>query len=80
MPAELVCPYAIFVSQILTVLSHDPETTRLPSGENATDVTQCVCPSNGPPSIFCVSTSQILIVLSSEPEARRFPSGENVAW
>jgi hypothetical protein len=39
-PVESSFTYdSIPVSQILTVLSLDPEITRLPSGENATDVT-----------------------------------------
>ena len=32
--------------QIRTEPSHDPDTTRVPSGENATDSTQFVCPSS----------------------------------
>src|SRR5580693_9269221 len=35
-------------SQIRTVLSRDPETMRVPSGENATDQTQPECPHRGP--------------------------------
>ena len=50
---------------------------RLPSGENATDLTELVCPLNGPETTSPVSTFQTRIWLSEEPETIRFPSGEN---
>ena len=59
------------------VWSDEPETTRLPSGENATELITFVCPRNGFPIDFPVSASQIRIVLSSDPEIMRLPSGEN---
>src|ERR1700675_163123 len=67
----------VSTSQMQIVMSYEPETTRLPSGENATDVTSAVCPSNGPEMISPVSTSQMQIVMSSEPETTCLPSGEN---
>ena len=79
-PAD--CPWLDFpvdetTSQILIAPPCDPETTRLPSGENATDVTQSVCPSNGPLTTSCICVSRILTVLSHDPETMRLPSGEN---
>jgi hypothetical protein len=49
---------------------------RLPSGENATDWTECMWPSR----TFCTSPvdeSHIRTELSDEPETMRLPSGEN---
>ncbi len=48
----------------------------MPSGENATEVTQFVCPLNGLPISFPVVESQRLIVQLFDPETRRVPSGE----
>src|SRR5258708_2227195 len=58
-------------------LSQEPETIRLPSGENLTDVTAPVCPCS------CLNCSPVFAShtrtdLSSEPETIRLPSGENV--
>lgn len=61
----------------LIALSLDPETTRLPSGDNERDITQSVCPSNGPDIMFPVSASHTPIVLSLDAETIRLPSGEN---
>src|SRR5207248_148889 len=76
-PSSRVCngPPAT-ASQSLTVLSHEPDATSLPSGENATDVTQRKWPSSvcsGAP----VTASQSLTVWSHEPDATSLPSGEN---
>jgi hypothetical protein len=46
-------PVLAFQTQI--VLSCDPETICCPSGENATEVTACVCPVNGPVTISPVT-------------------------
>src|SRR6266702_4414382 len=50
---------------------------RWPSGENATDQTQPVCPVNGPATFFPVEAFHTWIVRSKEPETMRWPSGEN---
>jgi len=50
---------------------------RWPSGENPTDVTQEVCPVNGPASVSPVVAFHTPIVPSEEPETIRCPSGEN---
>ena len=67
----------ISASHTQIVLSPEPETTCLPSGENATEVTNPLCPSNGPETIIPVSASHNRIVLSSEHETTCLPSGEN---
>src|ERR1700733_15107823 len=62
--------------QMRTVQSDDAEATAIPVGENATDQTQSVCPSNvltRPP----VCRSQILTVASSDPDATSTSSGKN---
>jgi hypothetical protein len=61
--------------QIWTVLSSDPETTRLPSWENATDITLLVWPFSSA-STSPVITFQIRTVLSCDPETTRLPSWE----
>nr|VFK18689.1 MAG: hypothetical protein BECKLFY1418C_GA0070996_10471 [Candidatus Kentron sp. LFY] len=53
-----------------------PEARRLPSGLNATDQTESVCPSKTRISAP-LDTSQTRTVLSTPPEARRLPSGLN---
>ena len=50
---------------------------RVPSGENATDVTELECPCRGSPMAVPDAASHNRMVLSSEPEAMRVPSGEN---
>src|SRR2546423_848313 len=50
---------------------------RMPSGENATELTQEVCPSSGPSTICPLCPSHTCIVESLEPETMRMPSGEN---
>ena len=58
-----------------TVLSHDAETMRLPSGLKEAELTAPVCPSNGSPIAFPVCASQIRMVLSHDAETMRLPSG-----
>src|SRR5262249_48050413 len=62
------------VSHILIVLSQLPETSVLPSGENAKEATRSVCPVSVRSSLP-VATSQNLIVLSRLPEASTLASG-----
>src|SRR6266702_3142420 len=50
---------------------------RWPSGENATETTECVCPVNGSASVSPVVAFHTRIVPSKEPETMRWPSGEN---
>src|SRR6266571_7503673 len=50
---------------------------RWPSGENATDQTQSVCPVNGPAAVSPVVAFHTRIVRSEEPETMCWPSGEN---
>jgi hypothetical protein len=50
---------------------------RCPSGENATEVIQEVCPVNGPAIASPVVASHTRIVQSDEADAMRWPSGEN---
>ena len=42
------------ISQTLIVLSNDPDTTLVPSGENATDMTQWLCAS-----VFLLNSSSL---------------------
>ena len=67
----------ILASHNLMVLSYDPDTMHLPSGENATDVTQFSWLSRGGCSISPVSASHNQMVLSSDPDTMCLPSGEN---
>ena len=67
-------PVSTFHRRIVS--SVDPEANSLPSGENATDQTQPVCPLNTCISVP-VSTFHRRIVLSRDPEANSLPSGEN---
>src|SRR5437762_2364747 len=66
-PSSVCTTSPVVASQILMVVSSDPETTNFPSLDNATDVT-------GPPwpSSVCTSSpvvaSQILMVVSFDPE------------
>jgi hypothetical protein len=66
----------IRVSQMRIVESSAPETIRVLSDGNATELTQLVCLSIGPVVKKPVFTSQIRSVLSREPETRTTPSGE----
>ena len=50
------------------VLSLEPETMRVPSGENATDETQPECPCRGFPMAVPDAASHNRIVLSREPD------------
>src|SRR5882762_1146248 len=70
------CDSPVTVFQIRTVLSYDPETTRLQSWENATDITQSLWPFSSA-STSPVIAFQIRTVLSSDPETTRLPSWEN---
>jgi hypothetical protein len=47
----------VSASQMRIVLSHDPETTRLLTCENAMEVTSFVCPPNGPATMSPVRAS-----------------------
>lgn len=58
------------------ILSHEPETMWVPSGENVTDVTTLSCPRAGSVSTPN-SASNTWMVWLSEPETMRVPSGEN---
>jgi hypothetical protein len=59
------------------VLSVLPEARILPSGLNATEVTEPAAPVRGWPMGLPVAASHSLIVPSALPEARSFPSGLN---
>ena len=62
---------------VLSVLSYEPLTMRLPSGEYATELTVLVWPlpvASGPAARSLASHT--LIVLSLEPLTMRLPSGE----
>jgi hypothetical protein len=60
-------------SQIRTVLSSDPGASRLPSRDQAIDVTQSLCPSRVE-MVWPVAGSQIRTVLSVDPDASRLLS------
>eukprot|EP00290_Baffinella_frigidus_P038780 CAMPEP_0180314888 /NCGR_PEP_ID=MMETSP0988-20121125/32322_1 /TAXON_ID=697907 /ORGANISM="non described non described, Strain CCMP2293" /LENGTH=115 /DNA_ID=CAMNT_0022299663 /DNA_START=84 /DNA_END=428 /DNA_ORIENTATION=- len=62
-------------SHIFTSVSFDPVTTRVPSGENATERTHFAWPVNVHTSAP-VAVSHILARLSSAPLTIHFPSGE----
>ena len=67
----------LFASQRIRVLSSDPETIRLPSGLNTTELTQPVCPLMGLPMGLPLFAFQRIRVLSPDPETIRLPSGLN---
>lgn len=76
LPTLSVCNQVpIRTSQILIVASIEPNASRWPSAEKATEFIQPSWPSS-----VCrqapVPASQILMVLSSEPDASRWPSAE----
>src|ERR1700674_2768758 len=48
-----------------------------PSGENATELTEPVCPVKGPAAVSPVFAFQTRIDSSEEPETMCWPSGEN---
>jgi hypothetical protein len=58
------------------VLSSDPDASRCPVGENATDLTAPVC-SVRVPTHCPLSGFQSMTVLSHDPDASRCPNGEN---
>ena len=64
------------MSQSLTVVSRDADATSLPSGENATALTQSEWPSSVRRAAP-VAESQSLTVLSPDADATSLPSGEN---
>jgi hypothetical protein len=53
------------------------DTRTVPSGENAIDLTESVCPVKGPTAVSPVMAFHTRIVPSSEPETVCWPSGEN---
>src|SRR6266702_4640415 len=59
------------------VPSCEHETIRCPSRANPTDMTEYLCPVNGPATVCPVVAFHTRIVPSSEPETIRWPSGEN---
>ena len=63
-------------SHSFSVLSSLPDSTRVPSGENATEVTQSECPSKVR-TRAPVAASHSFSVLSELPDSTRVPSGEN---
>src|SRR6266571_3873080 len=54
-----------------------PEPICRPSGKIPPNVTQYVCPVNGPASVSPVVAFHTRIVRSEEPETMCWPSGEN---
>ena len=58
-----------------TVLSDDPDTTNLPSGDMETDLTPVECPVSVAVQAP-VAISQMRTVLSCDPDAMNLPSGE----
>ena len=48
-----------------------------PLGEKATELTQLVCPVNGPASVSPVVVLHTRTVLSTDPETMCWPSGES---
>ena len=68
------CPVA--ASQRWTVLSSDPDTICLLSGEKATELTPRVWPSSTGSSCYPVAASQRRTVLSTDPDTIYLPSGE----
>lgn len=83
---EFLCPWSmqrgapVAGSQNCTVLSLEPETIHLPSGEKTTDRTKSLWPEQVTASLLFEGTaesiSHTLIVLSKEPEARNLPARE----
>ena len=65
-------------SQTCAVLSNEAVTIRLPSGLNAAEETQPVCPWREA-RVLPESASQTRAVLSSEAVTTRLPSGLNAA-
>lgn len=68
------CPIAAY--QSLTVSSAEPDTMRLPSDENDTELTQAECPCKDSPDDCPVAVFHSRTVLSYEPDTMRVPSGE----
>ena len=82
--AGSVCPSSspeisslVSVSHTRIVWSYEPETMRLLSCKNATEVTNEVFPLSGPKTTSPISASHTRVVWSSEPETMRLPSCEN---
>ena|ERR1700733_7558272 len=57
------------------VLSFEPETMHVPSGENAMDDTGSECPCKGFPMAMPDAASHNRMVSSCEPETMHVPSG-----
>jgi hypothetical protein len=70
-----VSPVMAFHTRI--VQSCEPETMCWPSGENATNMTQSVCPVKGPATVSPVMAFHTRIALSRKPEMMYWPSDEN---
>jgi hypothetical protein len=69
----------VAASQTRAVSSRDPETTSVPSGENATEVTVSACPPND--TIHRPVTASQTNALEVDAVARRVLSGENAtSW
>jgi hypothetical protein len=75
-PREDAREVAMLIFQKRRVLSIEPDTITIPSGEKETEQTQSVCPSNGLPMDCPVVAFQRRTVLSFEPDTICFPSGE----
>ena len=75
-PSKVRMSAPVAASHSFSVLSTLPDSTRAPSGENATEATQSECPSKVRMS-SPVAASQSFNVLSPLPESTCFPSGEN---
>ena len=69
--------FPVSASHIRIVLSFEPDTMRVPSGEIATDQRRSVCPWRGAPNTLLVSASHIRFVLSNWAT---FAVPEFVAW
>lgn len=71
--------FPVLASQSKMLLSIPPLASVLPSGENATNKTQPLCPSQVA-SGLSVAKSHSLTVVSPEADANRWPSGENATY
>jgi hypothetical protein len=77
---SLEWPYSNFSSLCIPdsdCLSSEPETMRLPSCENATELTPLVCPSSGPTTTSPSLHPRLGLSGPREPETMRLPSCEN---
>src|ERR1700729_1915952 len=76
MAGKIWAPVVTF--QTRTLRSHEPETTLLPSGENATEEMCPSCPRNSE-ILAPVITSKTMMLPLFEPETIIFPLGEKAA-